>query len=550
MKPEQADMNTLERNSRRQIEVVDQVFRRVSDAHPDRVCLIRQEEELTYGQVVSRVNRIANALSALGVRKGEKVALLFSNVPAFVVSYLACASIGAVLVPVNIRFQGREILYVLENSEAVALLLAEDFLDAFTDMPGLPARLRDVILCALDSGIAQGAPLPHSSASLRWHDFDRLIREASPEEPAVPVEPDDPLGIFYTSGTTGTPKGVVLTHRQALAGIDGWVDGLALDERSRSLVVAPFFHIAFNAFVCSMFRVGGSTVIFDSFQLKLLLKEIERAQPTFMFAIPSVFITMLDYPQLRDYDFSSLKSIVYGAAPMPVEVIHRLHDLFGSNLHNAYGQTETSSAISRLLPEFALSKAGSVGTPLKGVEITILDDDDRPVPRGIMGEICVRGPNIFLEYYKMPGTAAKKLRGGWHHTGDLGSLDEEGFLYIGDRKDDLIISNGEKIFPKEVEEVLFAHPGVRDAAVVGVPDRVKGQVIAAFVVTKAGRELTAASVRRFCRERMASYKVPRYVRVVERIPRNPSGKTLRHRLRQAHDGSEAAAGAALSISSD
>lgn len=535
-------MDTLERDTKSQIEVMSQVFRRVSDQHPDRVCLIHREEELTYDQVVTQVNRLANALLALGVRKGQKVALFFSNGPAYVVNYLACASIGAVLVPVNIKFQGPEILYVLENSDAAALLLAEDFLEPFERMPRLPAQLRDVILCGLDSRLALGASLPYPSAPWRWHDFDRLIREASPQEPAVAVEPDDTLGIFYTSGTTGAPKGVVLTHRQALAGIDAWADGLGLNERSRSLVVAPFFHIAFNAFVCSIFRVGGSTVILDAVQPRLLLKEIERARPTFVFAIPSVFILLADDPQVREYDLSSLEALVYGAAPMPVEVIHRLHDLFGCNLYNAYGQTETSSAISRLLPEFAVSKAGSVGTPLKGVEVTILDDDDLPVPPGTMGEICVRGPNIFLEYYKMSEVTAKKRRGGWHHTGDLGFLDEEGFLYITDRKDDLIISGGEKLFPKEVEEVLFTHPDVLDAAAVGVPDRVKGEMVAAFVVPKVGRDPTSASVRRFCRERMASYKVPRYVHVVERIPRNPSGKTLRHVLRQIHLESGATVG--------
>lgn len=527
-------MQTSELKSKRSREVMGQVFRRVSDHHPGRVCLIEHQEELTYGQVIEQVDRLANALSAVGVRKGEKFALLFSNAPAYVVGYLACATLGVVLVPVNVKFQGPEIGYVLEDSDAVALLLAEGFLECFEGMPTRPAALREVVLCGLDARLAGGEPLPHLGAPWRWHDFDRLIREASPEEPAATVEPDDPLGIFYTSGTTGKPKGVVLTHRQALAGIDGWVDGLALHERSRSLVIAPFFHIAFNAFVCSMFRVGGSTVIFDSFRLKLLLKEIERTRPTFMFAIPSVYIMMVDYPELVEHDLGSLDSMVYGAAPMPVEVIHRLRALCGSKLYNAYGQTETSSAISRLLPEFAISKAGSVGTPLKGVEVTILDDDDRPVPPGTLGEICVRGGGIFEQYYKMPELTARKLRAGWHHTGDLGFLDDDGFLYINDRKDDLIITHGEKVFPKEVEEVLFAHPDVFDAAAVGVADRVKGQVVVAFVVAKAGRQLTAASVRGFCRERMALYKVPRYVQVVEGIPRNPSGKTLRHALRQAH----------------
>lgn len=528
-------MNTATRERTRRIEVVGQVFRRVSDHDPQRVCLIHGDEELTYGQVVDRVNRLANSLLGLGVGKGEKVALLFSNVPTYVVSYLACASIGAVLVPVNVKFQGTEIKYVLENSDSVALLMAEEFLQPFAGLGRLPVQLRDVILCGLDDRLARGASLPHPSAAWRWHDFDQLIQEASPREPAVPMEPDDPLGIFYTSGTTGVPKGVVLTHRKALAGIDAWVDGLRLHERTRSLVIAPFFHIAFNAFVCSMFRVGGSTVIFDSFQLKQLLNEIERARPTFMFAIPSVYIMMVDYPHIRDHDLSSLESVVYGAAPMPVEIIHRVKALFShALLYNAYGQTETSSAISRLRPEFAVSKAGSVGTPLKGVDVTILDDDDRPVSPGTLGEICVRGPNIFLEYYKMPEVTAKKLRGGWHHTGDLGFFDADRFLYIGDRKDDLIISKGEKISPKEVEEVLFTHPDVLDAAVVGVPDRVSGEVVAAFIVPRAGRRPSPASLRRFCRDRMAAYKAPRYVHTVERIPRNPSGKTLRHALRRMH----------------
>jgi long-chain acyl-CoA synthetase len=500
--------HTCEPEQINQSEGLGQAFRRVSARYPDRICLIQGEKQLTYKEVIDQVNRLANALSTLGVQKGEKVALLFSNVPAYIVSYLACASIGAVLVPVNPKSRAREILYALNNCDAVALITLEEFIAPLAAMPSVPAQLRSVILHGLDSRLRRGAPLPHPNAGWHWQDFERLIRESSPRESSLIVEPQDSLGIFYTSGTTGTPKGVVLTNRMVLAGLDGWIDGLNLNEQSRSLLVAPFFHMVFNAFVLSVLCAGGSSVIVDSFQLKVLLKEAERTRPTLTFAVPSVFIALSNYPQIRDYDLSSLGAILYGAAPMPVEMIHRLHDLFGGKQMNVCGQTETSGAISRLLPEFALSKAGSIGTPLKGLQVAIFGDNDQALPPNTMGEICIRGPNVFKEYYKLPEVTAKKLRGGWHHTGDLGYLDEEGFLYISDRKDDLIITSGERVFPGEVEEVLFSHPDVLDAAVVGVPDRARGEAVAAFIVPRAGREISSASVRQLLRERMTPYKVP------------------------------------------
>ena len=533
---------TAELEPRHEMEVLSQVFRHVSEHRSGRVCLIHGKKELTYQQVIEQVSRLASGLTTLGFRKGEKIALLFSNRPAYIVSYLACASIGAPLVPVNPKLRPGEILYVLNNCDAVGLITLEEFIELLAAMPSVPAQLRSVILHGLDSRLGRGAPLPHPSAGWDWHDFERLIRESSPRECSLIVEPQDPLGIFYTSGTTGSPKGVVLTNRMVVAGLDGWIDGLSLNEQSRSLLVAPFFHMVFNAFVLSVLCAGGSSVIVDSFQLKVLLKEAERTRPTFTFAVPAVFIAMSNYPQIRDYDLSSLGAILYGAAPMPVEMIHRLHELFGGNQMNVCGQTETSGAISRLLPEFAISKAGSIGTALKGVQVTIFDDNDQALPPNTIGEICLRGSNVFNEYYKLPEVTAKKLRGGWHHTGDLGFLDEEGFLYISDRKDDLIITSGERVFPGEVEEVLFTHPDVLDAVVVGVPDRARGEAVAAFIVPRAGREISSASVRQFLRERMTPYKVPRYVRVIEHIPRNASGKTLRGELRQLHVASTEAVG--------
>ena len=505
-------------------ETVASVLRTMAEGHPEKVCLVAGAVEITYDELNRDVNRLANALSGLGLGKGDKLGLLMPNVPEFVTSYFAGAKLGAVVVPVNIKFRGEEIRYVLENSDATALLIADDFIQAFNSMSFRPPKLREVIVLGRGDNVATVRDAPTRS-------FRQLLRQGSEQEVASPCSADDVFGIFYTSGTTDVPKGVLLTHRQIIAGADAWRDGLEVTADTRSLVIAPFFHIAFNAFVFSVLLAGGSSVIVESFQLKRLLKEIERCRVTMIFATPSVFITMLDFTQMDEYDLSSLQTIVYGAAPMPVEVIHQLRARLKGALYNGYGQTETSGAISRLRPQFAISKAGSIGTPLQGLELAILDEEDHPVAHDVVGEICCRGANTLTEYYKLPEVTAKKLRGGWLHTGDLGYLDADGFLYIVDRKDDIIISHGEKVSPKEVEEVLYTYPDLLDAAVVGIPDRVRGEAVVAFVVPKAGKELDIVAVRRYCRERLAAYKAPRAVYIVASIPRNPAGKVMRQELR-------------------
>jgi|SRR5579863_454755 len=513
-------------------ETLGDILRGAAERNPEGICIQFQQETYTFLRLNTEVNRLANALIGLGVTNGQKVALLIPNVPEFIVAYFACMKIGAVVVPINPKFQAEEIRFVLENSDSELLIISSESIVPVESMSTKPPALSQIVLLGRPGHRTGEGSCLRAIPDHGFHDFHGLTRRASAQEPSVTVGPDDAAGIYYTSGTTGAPKGVVLTHQKALAGMDAWIDGLGMSPRSRSLVIAPFFHIAFNAFVLSTFRAGGGTVILESFQLKVLFREIERTRPTFMFAIPSVYIMMVDYPQRKEYDLSSLESIVYGAAPMPVEVIHRVRDLFQGALYNAYGQTEMSSAISRLRPEYALSKAGSIGTPLKGIEVTILDSEDFPVPAGTVGEICCRGENMLKEYYKRPEQTAAKLRSGWLHTGDLGYLDSEGFLYISDRIDDIIISKGEKISPKEVEEVIYTHPDILDAAVVAMSDRVKGNIVVAFVVPRSKKEINVSSLRRYCRERLVGYKVPRHIEVVENIPRNPSGKVLRHELRK------------------
>lgn len=491
---------------------------------PDQECIVTESGAYTYRQLDRDVNALANGLLRLGVKRGDKVALLVPNSLEFIVCFFAVFRINAVLVPVNVKYKEEETRYLLDHSDAAALIIDQEFAGVFQPIRSSLTGLDQVIWVDRKNG----GPASNTDA-----DYGRLIRDSPDAAPEIPVHPDDESIIFYTSGTTGRPKGAICTHRNCLAAIDSWIAALRIDRNSRSLMVTPFFHNAFNAFVASLFRVGGSTVIVESFQVKTLLSEISRARPTLLFATPSVYISMLNAPQLSRYDLSSLTTIIYGAAPMPVEIIKALRPFFyNASLYNAYAQSETCPAISYLEPQYALSKAGSVGRAVRSVDIAVLDQDDRPLPLETVGEICVRGENIMKGYYKQPEATQKKIIGGWLHTGDLGYLDEEGFLYLVDRKDDLIITAGENVYPKEIEEVLFAHPDILEAAVIGVSHRTKGSVAVAFIAPKEGRKILSTEVRRFCVARLADFKVPRYIRIVDSLPRNPSGKVLKPVLRK------------------
>lgn len=508
------------------------LFSDAAARYPDRVCIMTSDREWTYREINGAINALAHGLQGLGIKPGDKVALLAPNSPEFIVSFFAVLAINAVLVPVNVKYKEQEIRYVLEHSDAAALIVDGDYGRAVAavraDLPGLERIVRIDRAGSSDSD-REGA-----------HDYQALIRESSSEACPSRVHPEDEALFFYTSGTTGRPKAAVCTHGNCLAAMDGWIAALGITEQSRSLMVTPFFHNAFNAFVATLFRAGGSTVIIESFQMKTLLGEISRTQPTLLFATPSIYISMLSAPQIAGARLGSLSTIVYGAAPMPVEVIKSLRPVFpNALLFNAYAQSETCPAISYLRPEYALTKAGSVGQEVPGVEIAIFDDANQPLPAKGLGEICVRGPHVMKGYYRQPDATRAKLIDGWLHTGDLGYLDEDGFLYLVDRKDDLIITGGENVYPKEIEEVLYTHPDILEAAVVGVPDRVKGSVTAAFVVPRPQRTIHIGDVRRFCVDRLADFKVPRSFRVVDALPRNASGKIVKPELRRRWDSERA-----------
>ncbi|MGB4066622.1 MAG: long-chain-fatty-acid--CoA ligase [Nitrospira sp.] len=491
--------------------------------HPDRLCLVTRDSQYTYREINQAANAFAHGLLATGIKPGDKVAVLISNRVEFVVCFFGVLKTGAVCVPVNVKYKSEELRYVVDHSDAAVLVLSEEFRDVLGPVRETLIGLEWVIWVEASHVQCEGG---QDVGRIQELGYGQLLARHPRTEPSIKIRPDDDALMFYTSGTTGKPKGAVCTHRNCLAAIDGWVEALHISSESRSLMVTPFFHNAFNAFVVTLFRAGGSTVLVESFQMKSLLAAIISCRPTLLFATPSIYITLVE--GANSADFESLRTLVYGAAPMPVEVIKRLRQVCpDAELYNAYAQSETCPAISFLEPQYALSKAGSVGKAVRGVTIAILDDTHQALPPMAIGEICCRGAHIMKGYHRQPDKTAEKIVDGWLHTGDMGYLDHDGFLFLVNRKDDLIITGGENLYPQEVEEVLYTHPDIQDAAVVGVPHPVRGQVVAAFVVFKLSTQAEPVKVRRFCSERLANFKVPRHIIAVESLPRNASGKVVR-----------------------
>ncbi|MEM7629149.1 MAG: AMP-binding protein [Planctomycetota bacterium] len=488
-------------------------------ANPDAAALVSRDETVTFGELSRRVDRLACSLIGRGIRPGDCVGVLLNSSIDFVVAFAAVLRSGAVLAPLNVKHKARELRYCLKHADVAAAIVGPEFIGVFEGVRDDVASLESVLLLG-------DAPLPSG-----WIEGSSAANEEKIDLASVDVTPDDDALMFFTSGTTGQPKGVVCTHRNCLAAIDSWIDALAMTARTRSMMVTPYFHNAFNAFVFAPLRVGGSSVVLEGFQLKTLFHRIERDRPSLLFATPSIYIAMLAYAERRPVVLGSIDTAVYGAAPMPPPTIRALPPLLpGAGLFNAYAQSETCPAISYLRPEFALKKLGSVGKAVPGVEIAVLDDGGEPLPAGEVGEICVRGANVMKGYHKQPERTAEKLTGSWLRTGDLGYLDSDGFLFLVDRKDDMIISAGETFYPSDVEELVRSMPGVHDVSVVGVPHRVKGKVPAAFVVAGEASALDGDAVRAHCIEHLADIKVPRFVEFVDELPRNASGKVIKQQL--------------------
>jgi long-chain acyl-CoA synthetase len=453
--------------------------------------------------------RVANALRRLGVGVGDRVVVLLPNCPEVTQAYGGILRLGAVIVPVVFLLSADEVQHILADSEAKVVITSSELASKVDDWAG------SVVLVG---GGSQG---------LAWEEW---IARESDAASMVARDDSDLAVILYTAGTTGRPKGVALSHGNLAANARSAASLYELDRSAWALSVLPLSH-SYGLTVMNAGNILGTKgVLLRWFTPDRVLDTIERFRVQSMAGVPTMYVYLLNYPEADGFDTSSMRSWGSGAAPLPLEIVQPFEKRFGGRLMEGYGLTEASPVVSahRLS---GVRKLGSVGQPIPGVEVAILDDADRPVPTGEPGEVCVRGPNVMLGYYRLPDETAKALRNGWLHTGDVGRLDDDGFLYIVERKKDLIIRGGFNIYPREVEEVLYAHPHIAEAAVIGMRDVLMGEEVLAFVALKPGAAVGAEEVISFCQARLAKFKCPKQVRFVSALPKSPIGKILRKELR-------------------
>lgn len=506
--------------------ILGEMLARVARKYPQKPALVFGETRLVFGELNERVNRLANALADRGVGKGDRVAVLSYNSHRVVEAYFACHKLGAVAVPVNFRMVEEEVRYVLSDSGARTLLFGEGFGDIAENIRG-------------DDGISLAVDMDGETEGFA-ENYERIISTADPGEPAVEVDDDDDAFIMYTSGTTGFPKGAVLTHKNLWMNTANWIMEMQVTGDSVWLSGLPLFHIGGVNGVLPFVYLGGTSVIASSggFNPEVMLRLMEKERVTHCYFVPAQWQQFLDL-DLSRYNLSTLRKALWGASIAPMRVLEGMAEAFPDvEIVNAFGQTEMSSNTTFLKGEDAVRKMGSVGLPAVNVEVRIVDDRNGDVPDGEVGEIVYRGPTVFKGYHNNPEATAEAFEGGWFHSGDLVRRDEEGYIYVVDRKKDMFISGGENIYPAEVERVISMHPAVAEVAVIGVPHEKWGETPKALVVPKEGENLTKEEIIEHCRKHLAGYKKPTYVAFVSELPRNAAGKVLKRELKRSHGGSD------------
>jgi len=513
--------------------------------YPDQAATIFYGATLTYGELEELANKFARALLELGLEKGERIAIILPNCPQFLIGYYGALKAGMVVVATNPLYVERELRHQLKDCGAkAALALSKVYpllkkVQPQTDVKhvivtnikeGFPPVLRLLFTLAKEKREGHRVSLAEGD---RW--LQDLLKRQAGDPPRMEVKPDDVAIFQYTGGTTGTPKGAVATHFNLVANvhqIDAWFGNATKHKPQVFLGALPFFHV-YGMVACMNFAVflGGTIILIPRFQVDEALRLIQRYQPAIFPGVPTMYVAINNHPQVKRYNLESIEACISGAAPLPLEVKQRFEELTGGKLFEGYGLSEAPTA-SCCNPIYGVNKSGSIGLPMPDVDVKIVDVEsgEQELPQGEVGELCIQAPNVMKGYWNRPEETEQALRGGWLHTGDIARMDEEGYLYIVDRKKDMIIAGGFNIYPREVEEVLYQHPKVREAAVVGVPDPYRGETVKAFVVLKEGVKATADEILGFCRERLAKYKVPTSVEFRKDLPKTLVGKVLRRVL--------------------
>jgi acyl-CoA synthetase (AMP-forming)/AMP-acid ligase II len=508
---------------------VGNILRRSAFNNTNKTALVFEKHRMTYGELNQRVNCLANSLLQMGLEKGDRVAALLHNGTEFFEIYFACAKSGAIFVPINNLFRQRELMQIFQYIAPRFLIFDDEF-----------------------SGIVQTAL--HELKSLEFsiilrgqstdcRNYGELIDEGEGIEPDVEISDDDIVNIFLTSGTTGMPKGAMRTHRHDVINMMSSALELGIKYDDRALFLFPFYHVTFADNLRHILMANTIVIRREgSFDSREIFDILSTERITTCQFVPTMINAMLQTASLKKYDLSQLRLIIYAASPMPVELLKKAMNRFHCQFVQMYGQTETGPCTTALKPEdhilegseAQMARLASAGRAVLDYEIRIVDMMGNDLVRGEVGEIIVRSEAMTIGYWNLPEETAKTIKNGWLYTGDFGRFDEQGYVFIVDRKHDMIISGGKNIYPREIEEVIYTHKAVLETAVIGVPDEYWGESVKAFVVLKQGMKVTEDEIIDLCKKTIAGYKKPRSVEFVQQLPKSPTGKILKRVIKSQY----------------
>ena len=521
--------SVLKELSRYSIGTYAEVIYRNALLYSDETAVKCGSETVTFTEFNARVNSLIHALQSIGVNKGDVIGVLSWNCLDYIYIFGAAMKGGFIISPFNCRLQADELDYVINYSEANTLFVGPEFVEIANQLrPRIPK---------IENFISFESSIP----SMVYH--RDLLVNFTREEPDVQINEDDPLCIFYTSGTTGVPRGALYTHRCAIGDARTRAIEMGLKARDKNILMMPLYHVGGADSLRVLFYVGGTSIIIKDFDPAAVLQTIQDEKATDIQIVPTHLVAFLALPDIKKYNISSLKRIFYSGSPMPVELLRRGIKTWGLIFCQGYGLTETGPTVCMLHEEEHGVVDGSVeeqkilasaGQPVVGVHVRIVDKDGIDAEVGEIGEIVVKSKHNMVEWWHKPEETRKTVVDGWLHTGDIGRFDEKGYIYIVDRKKDMICSGGENVYPREVEEILYQHPAVLEAAVIGIPDPYWVEKVHAVISLKKGTSLTTQELIDFCRQRLAHYKAPKSVEFVDVLPKNPSGKILKRELRQRY----------------
>ncbi len=495
---------------------------------PGNTAVVHGDTRLTMKELLERVYRLGNALLSLGLKKGDRVGVLLNNCHQSVECFNALSCSGLVLVPMNSRYSAAEHLYMLDDSESRAILMGGEFQELIASIRPEAKSLAHAICVTGNPGAGMLS-------------YEELLAKASPERPDVEIMDEDIINIRYTAGTTGRPKGVVHNHRSNLIMLYNTLMELDIEERDAVALTGPVTH-ASGSLIGPHLARGAKVVILPGFDEKALLETIQRERITTLYLVPTMIVMLLAYPDLAKYDLSTLKTIRYGASPISPDVLKRAIQVFGNVFIQGYGLTEAGMPLTLLRKEDhildgsekKLKRLSSVGREVLVGRVRIMDDDGRLLPPGEIGEIVIQSEQVMKAYWKNPEATAETLKGGWLHTRDVGYMDEDEYIFLVDRKGDMIVSGGFNIYPREVEDVLYSHPAVLEAAVFGIPDEKWGESVKAAVSLRKGMSATEEEIIEHCRKHLAGYKKPKSVDFMKELPKSPFGKIWRRKLKEPY----------------